>query len=553
MRGLPDFGAPLDATCFAGFDQPGVVALPDALALATDPAGVPRLVLERFRDAGFGANAQAYGLISAWFVAGWPDRAGEHAVTARAIPDAGVLTVRLDRVDGDPEVIGEPMDWDGSLAAPWGARVSPQAITWMIEALRMRLLSLHAEAVLSVRGVAPRVPVRLEVDAARLLALVPSPDPSGLTALTAELTTSTGALRIADGEAPAERIAAVVLDRLNADLPTPVGSQLWDLAQPFVTRRRVTVSRLLRDLIADAPIDEAVMVPSGVELPALELGWSTLDVLSNLPVQRPGVLACGVNLLAPPRPPARPQAAIAGCELTPEQPRQRLTLRLAPGERLDYLSEAWLVVDGPTGIREVQGRQQGHTSQRLIVAAADFGVRFAHVSADAALLGLATAEVSLRQGSWTGPSVVLDPATPEAALVVTDDSPDGTEPRLSITVRALTGEAAIELPELPAEHLALGLSAVPGWGPHRLTVHNAGTEPQAIELADEAGTSSAMVNLAPAETRAWTWFAADPFRPGFRYRLRPVGEPGAWHGPLTDPALTIPPLTLTTATNGAPR
>lgn len=541
MRGLPDFGAPLDASCFAGFDQPGsVLALPDTLALATGPTGAPRIVLERFRDAGFGANAQAYGLVSAWFNLGWPDRAGERAVTGRTIPDAGALTVRLDRVDGDPEVIGEPMDWEGSLAAPWGARVTPEAITWMIEALRMRLLPLHARADLRVRGVAPRLPVRLRVDADALLALVPDGDPAGLTALIGELTTPTGALGVADGDAPPERIAQVVLDRLEAELPAPAGSQLWDLAQPFVTRRRLVLSRLLRDQLADAPLDEAAMIPAGVELPTLELGWRTLDVLSNLPARRPGVLACGVNLLAPPRPPARHQAAIAGCELTPEQPRQRVTLRLAPGEQLDYLSEPWLVVEGPTGTREVQGRQQGRTSQRLIVAAADFGVRFAHVAADSALLALASAEVTLHQGFWTGQTAVLDTANPEAALVVTGDGPAGAEPRLSITVRSLTGGAAIDLPEVPAEHLALGVAAVPGWGPHRLAVHNAGDEPQAIELADEAGTTASVLNLAPAQTREWTWFAADPFRPGFRYRLRPVGEPGPWQGPLTDPELTVP-------------
>lgn len=580
MRGLPDFGAPLGVGCFAAFDQPGgVLALPGSLGLATDAAGVPRLTLERFRSSNPAPANQAYGLVSARFTMRWPELADDRAVTGRVIPDAGTLTVRLDQVNGDPLVIGTPMAWDGSLTAPWGARVTPELITWMIEALGMRLLPLHAHAVLSVRGVAPRLPVRLEVNGDRLAAVAPEAGPESLTALIGELagtgvpsdstggtgvptdstggagvptdstgqagvsTRATGAVRVLPGSADdvsAEAIARVILDRLNSDLPRPSGTEVWDLSRPFVTRRPVTVDRLLSDELRHAPIDASVMVPPGTELPSLQLGWHSLDVLSNLPDRSPGVLACGVNVMAPPRPPARPQPAIAGCELTAEQPRQRITLRLAVGERLDYVSEAWLVVDGPGGTREVPGPSRTRTGQRLIVGPDDVGVRFANVSVDDAVLRLGSVEVALRQGAWTGETVTLDAEHPEAAFALTgDDSPAGGEPYLQLSVHALAGEGVIDLPDRPARHHSLGLAAIPGWGAHTVRLVNATAAPRAVEVAGEDATGSAVLHLDAGATRDWHWLVTDPFRPGYRYRLRPVGEPGPWHGPLTDPVLTI--------------
>lgn len=540
MRGLPDFGAPLSAHCFAGYDQPGsVLALPDTLGLASDAAGVPRLTLERFRGRDAADERQRYGLVSARFVLGWPELAGERPVSCRIIPDAGVLTVQLDQVNGDPTVIGAPIAWDGSLSASWGARVTPELMTWMIEALGMRLLPLHARATLSVRGIAPRLPVRLEVHADRLAALTGGNPADALAALIDDIGTPGAALTVHGEGGSAEHIARIVIDRLNSDLPQPTGMQSWNLAQPFVTRRSIAIHHRLRDQLATAGIDPAVMIPPGTQLPALQLGWHTLDVLANLPDRRSGVIGCGVNLLAPPRLPARHQASIAGCEFTTAQSRQQVTLRLSPDEPLAYVSEPWMIVDGPSGIREVHGARRQCTAQRLIVNADEFGIAFARVQADAALLELATVEVQLLHDRWAGEIVTLDRDHPEAALALDDAVPAHGASHLHIRLRSITGDHVITLPECLAGDLALGLAAVPGWGAHAVRVINTSPKALAIELSDEAGTASDVLHIAPGQTRSWHWVATDPFRPGYRYRDRPVGEPGPWQGPHTEAELRI--------------
>ncbi|MFT3886762.1 MAG: hypothetical protein QM713_01170 [Arachnia sp.] len=538
-RGLPDFGAPLSPGGYEAFDQPGgVVALPDALLLATRPDGVPRLTLERFRSSIPGS--QAYGLVSAWFTLSWAEDCGDRLPTAFALPVEGTLSVGLDRVDAEPEPLGTPMSWDGSLAAPWGARVTPEQIVFMTTALTERWLSLSAAATLLIRGVAPRLPVVLTVDAERLARLVPTPDRAALTAVVAELVAPSGILTVR-GEARPEEIAQVVIDRLNSELPAPSGVQSWDLVQPFVTRRRLDLALSLREQLSTAPFDEAAMIPPGTDVPAIQLGWQSIDVLSNLPPRPVGVLAHGVNMVAAANPPSRPQASVAGCELTDEPPRQTVTLRLAPLEPLAYDAETWMIVSADEGVYEAKGEPRHRTEQRLILGSDDFGVAFAHLSADPALLGLASIEARVVRGPWQSPSAVLTADAPEAAFVLPahEESSPLEAPQLVLRATATAGGATIDLPPLPAAHTRLGLPSLPGWGRHEVLVRNDGTEPVAVELADEPGTVSDVLSLAPGGTRTWSWVALDPFRPGFRYRLRPVGDPGPWQGPLTAAELPL--------------
>lgn len=509
------------------------MALPDRLRLATYADGTPRITFERFRSSNPDAPNHAYGLFSAWFTLSWPDLLDGNLVTARAIPDSGELSVQMPAPDGHPATLGEPMAWDGSLAAGWGARVSPENITFMIEAFKTKLLALQALAKIACRGVGARVPVRVRLNWDALGRLLPSRPSDAATILITELTTPTGAITVLDGSEAPERIAEAIIDRLGADEPHLSGSMDWDLTQPLVTRRQVILALQLSDQLG-GPIDEARAIPAGVEVPSTELGWRSLDLISNLPPSRVGVIAYGVNLVAPPNPPARHQAAIAGCEFTGDEMRHTLTLRLAPGEDLKYLSEPWLIVEDSGGTREVQGAQRTQTSQRLIVNPADLGVRLAHISADPSLLDIATVHVQILSRGFDGDALSLDKANPEAALLVEDDGVPEREPRLSLQVVALSDSTSITLAERPVDHVSLSRSSVPGWGPHEVTCRNTGHDFTSIELADEAGLTSSVLGLRPDETRTWTYLANDPFRPGYRYRYRPVGGPEPWQGPFRD-------------------
>ena len=563
MDDLPDFGAPLGGSAFASAADPQrLVAVPDALVLATHADGVPRITLERYRGENPDKPPGNYGLVSVEVALAWPSEVDGRVPARLIVPDSGVLDVRVTGVDG--VVVSEPLPWDGTLSAPWGARVSPETITWLIGAIADGRLPIQASADVVVRGVAPRLPVRVRLDWAKLTPLLHAAAP--LPALLDELATPAGALAV-EGAADPLRLAETLLERLPA---AGQGTQVVDLAQPQVVRRTVSVTGNLAEQIAAGPIDPSRNVPAGVVVPALDLGWVDIDVLANLPGQPVGVLACGVNLTAPPNPPARHQAASGGTDLTAGR-RHGVTLRLAPGEPLAYRVEPWLVLATDAGVVERTGPVRTVTARRLTLNPTDFGVGVVGVSAERSLLEVAEVEVALTgSGAWQratltpdnpaagfvtlpaeapvpaapdDPGEPADPAQPTAGaatpvrpaepadptLAVPDPVP-ATEPTLAVTLRR--AGASLALDPLPATSTVLSLAHVPGSGAQRIEVTT--TEPGlvAVQLIAETDAYAAFVTVSAGKPATYEWFVADPFRPGYRYRLRPVGEPGPWQGPF---------------------
>ncbi|MFZ1911916.1 MAG: hypothetical protein WAU30_06110, partial [Propionicimonas sp.] len=73
LRGMPDFGVPLQAAEFPAFELPGeVVGVPNGISIARDAEGYPRLRLERFRGVSPDRPPAPYGLLSVWLVAEAP-------------------------------------------------------------------------------------------------------------------------------------------------------------------------------------------------------------------------------------------------------------------------------------------------------------------------------------------------------------------------------------------------------------------------------------------------------------------------------------------------
>lgn len=533
MRGLPDFGAPVTASVFGAFEQaPALVGVPDRLLLARDGDGVPLIRLERFRGDNPMQPPGSYGLVTVWLTLGWPDPIDGRA-PGHVLPAAGELRMAL--TGAGPEAAGLPeaaVSFDGALTVPWGARVDPVTITLLIGALDDGSLPLTAAAALEVRGVAPRLDVAVAVDVPATRALLAGAA-APLTALTGELLTPSGAITVVRGAAAPEALAAVLAERLPSLLtsspetdPAAEHHLELDLAVPTVVVRRFEVSQHLRAQLAGVTLDRARLVPEGVEVPELELGWHGVDVLANLPGQRVGVLAGGVSLLAAPHPPARHQAVSVAAEFADDGARQELTLRLAPGEPLAYVARPWLVVENADGVAELSGPELATDRQRLVLGPDAFGVRFASLHAEGQLLEHGRVQVVHRCDDWRRPPVELGTEAPDAVVILSAAGDDTFDLRLSDGTRALAW------PTRPATSLTLSLADVPGWGANAVPVRNATADPIALELGDEAGTRSEELLLSAGATREFRYLAEDPYATGWRYRLRPVGDPGPWQGPF---------------------
>ena len=102
----------------------------------------------------------------------------------------------------------------------------------------------------------------------------------------------------------------------------------------------------------------------------------------------------------------------------------------------------------------------------------------------------------------------------------------------TLDLRLRDGTRALAWPTRPAASLTLSLADVPGWGANAVPVRNATADPIALELGDEAGTRSEELLLSAGATREFRYLAEDPYATGWRYRLRPVGDPGPWQGPF---------------------
>ncbi|QLQ16464.1 MAG: hypothetical protein HZY73_13280 [Micropruina sp.] len=402
MDDLPDFGAPLGGSAFASAADPQrLVAVPDALVLATHADGVPRITLERYRGENPDKPPGNYGLVSLEVALAWPSEVDGRVPARLIVPDSGVLDVRVTGIDG--VVVSEPLPWDGTLSAPWGPG---EPGDHHLADLRDRG---RAAAHSGIRG--RRRPRHRTAPARPGPAGLGEADPAAarrrpLPALLDELATPAGALAV-EGAADPLRLAETLLERLPA---AGQGTQVVDLAQPQVVRRTISVTGNLAEQIAAGPIDPSRNVPAGVVVPALDLGWVDIDVLANLPGQPVGVLACGVNLTAPPNPPARHQAASGGTDLTAGR-RHGVTLRLAPGEPLSYRVEPWLVLATDAGVVERTGPVRTATARRLTLNPTDFGVGVVGVSAERSLLEVAEVEVTLTgSGAWQ--RATLTPTTP---------------------------------------------------------------------------------------------------------------------------------------------
>jgi hypothetical protein len=127
------------------------------------------------------------------------------------------------------------------------------------------------------------------------------------------------------------------------------GAVEWHLAPP--TRVSRTTILQLEAFAALGTVAKQQGISSLVvetTIPPMALGTVQLDVAANLPARRVGVFAVGVDVIAQPRPPVRPDTVVRTALFSAPADKARLTLQLAP-ERRRVCGPPLCLAESPTG------------------------------------------------------------------------------------------------------------------------------------------------------------------------------------------------------------
>lgn len=627
LQGLPDFGAFVEVpetpvSLYPAHREPGRFRLLGGeLRLARRRGGgaapVPDLTLELVRGADPDLPPSPYGLLDLGFVGPVAAEATLEAalVATRKLhpgavlepvaPVGGVLTLRLPGESFGVEALAGahrlPVHANGLGAVRFAHRLPRDTALLLRRALAEEVPGLHAVAALVFRGLAPRRATTVRYRPAELTAALGGPHlRSDLVRLLRRELASLPLEILADhaegehGEQTDPSLESALADHLTAlhgrlEPPDDGDEHHVHLASEDDRQTTVDLSRpraversrpLTFDPFAEARRLAAAVDPTNgealvreIEVPPLETGVVTFDVIANLPPGRRGAELLALVIEAPPRPPARVQklSRTISFEETDDEggagragrDRQQVRLRFAPNEPPEVrLTPLALVADAAGRVARLTGETRSHTltagdpGTSLTLAPRDFPVVFVAVSADAPLLEVAAVYGVLQRGDGST-SFTLTPREPAISLVIPEA--EAATASLELSARDPAGEhPPVALGHRPAgarqgdgrrEGVRLGLASLPGYGPQAVEVQVAfdgaprdGTGALlALELQPQAGGESTTLAFTPGRSRrTWTYFSESPFTPGYRYRpaAPPGGDERSW-SPVQPPSQSL--------------
>jgi hypothetical protein len=331
------------------------------------------------------------------------------------------------------------------------------------------------------------------------------------------------------------------------DPPDASHSIIWSLSQPFLAARRIA---LPVDLLAAA---QAQVARQGIDsivhrrtlAAAPSFGESRVTVLCNLPAPRSGVEALGVTLTFPPHPPERPQERQATVLFEATDDIGTAEVRLSPGEPLHYSYSSFAVMSDDGGIHQLDTGDEEYDGSPLRLVPDDFPIEFAVIEITPALGELAVVGglCSWEQdGRPHSRAFTLDSGQLSLNIAVPRD-------RASLTIECVAsardGQGELRAGPFEAPQVRLDLSSFAQYGPQHVDVQclfdDAATMRAVSFLplgSDDVPENVTTMSFTPAEpVRTFGWFAASPFKAGFRYRAYD-GQGGEWTS-VPEPAATL--------------
>ena len=569
FAGHPDWHSPTHVAgrqALAVFEQPGRFQVAPVRLSAFSRDREPPLRLDVYQQDRGDAGLERFSLLSIAFAAefdlasvrsGLLDSAEDAHVEPLAVERGWLRLTSANALDL-PDALHalQPLDALNISSLGMTLRLDSAATDLFIAGLQRGLMTIGADAWISVRGVAARMPLTIAFDPSSLLA--------GLRAATHDDTSiALDALRAQIADTPqrfgfdalvplpqAQRALAAdaLIDRFCARFASPqpdtgadgakvrivfdpalmpAGTISWDLSEPVLAPR---VYGIVADpLAALRALPAAQWEATAIrrhDVRALESGWHSVAITQNLPARRIGVMRAQVELSAPPQLPARAFTAKAAVKLESSREPAFAHLRLSPVEPLKYRWKTSVFVLENGHGELIEGPQRESDREHLLIGPDDFGVRFVTVEAESAFLREARIKIecsgrrSDRPWSIRG---IIDTASPDIALAIPLDVIDA---RIRADALALAGDAECTMAAVPASNLRLDAFSFEGSGSRDLAIECVfdDDKPQAlIELVaegrDEEPSRLQSVRLTPlVATARWSWVALSPFRSGYRWR-----------------------------------
>lgn len=329
------------------------------------------------------------------------------------------------------------------------------------------------------------------------------------------------------------------LVRLQMPEHRGITTLLWSLSQPLMVSRRLIMSF---DLLTDVRhqvdylgIDVFVRRHTANALPSL--GRSSVRVLCNLPVERVGVVALGVNLTFPPQTPHRPQTKSTTVLFEPPEDMVIVPIQLSPDEPLEFTYSTFAVISDECGLREVYGPTTAHVGSTLRLSPEHFPLEFILVETSAALASLAVISGDCRY-ERDGKEYSIPFGLDSGRLAISLALPQGSKSaRIICEATARDTDQKLCVGPFEPRHIRLDLFSFPQYGGHEVEFEcefDGITPVYAIEVLPagvaDSFENSTILAFTPAQTkRSYRWFARSPFRSGFFYRPHQTnGSQGVW-------------------------
>ena len=585
LLGLPDFQRPLHGfkyQIYYPFENSGsFVVASSRLEIGSTKSGRPDFLLEMVRGVSPTMPPKPYAVLDFRIRAVHPAE-DALALVRKEHPDATVAPpvfrggfLRLHPAASTGEMPAElcqpvPLSANGLGVARFVMRLGSAAGAVIEGALKGEVLGLLAWAEMEMEGVAPRLPVKVTFDPADLLnalAKVTS-NPSApvltrdqledffeqdLSKLPLRLDgTLEGTTRRDFVEAMADFVR-VRYGEFVASQRSPVefsislrmqeassGQVSWDLSEPLLAPRAVIASLdpfdAARQLVKSEGI--ASFVKQTV-IPPLSSGTRRVHIAANLPPARAGVLSLGVHLSAPPAPPQRMQALHETLELVPPADAGVVTLRMSVAEPLAYEFTTWAVVEQGGAVKRLENLRASHAGETLDLGVDDFPLDFVTIEATEALLHLATIAGVCTGHGKEGPFEKRFELTSDQSTIALGVPSGATLAPLQVEARERGGTKLLRLTVEAAQSARLDLASFREFGPHRIKVEGDFGESASSLLAidfvaegsEESPGAVQTIALTPAApSKEWGYFAASPFRAGYRFRIHAASgdTPAPW-------------------------
>jgi hypothetical protein len=583
LSGLPDFQAfssTATTAMFAPFESGSYAVVPQLLAIANDADGNPKFTLELIERLGDLSASGQYAVLDFSLSADFQLDAALAAARgsslsatvkplavnsgfARMYATTGEVTPTSDLLA--PIALG----WASSDYARWTTRLSVQAGELIKGAIEGGSLLLGARVEFDAAGVAPRSPVTVEFKPVQMLDGLLAGKTARQIAPSDLLAAFTGSpqnfpLKITG--TPSGDFAGAVVSRLVAAFaaltPSPGvndpayvvfknASQLpqdavqWDLSQAAIGHQQWVLSLdVLTGLRAYVAKNGSGSLVKNLMVPPLQVGFVRIDFDANLPPNRLGVPAIGANVEVAAHPPQRPSSISQQVTFTEPDDSGSIQFLLSPTEQLTYTLSGYAVAAAGQMVEQFTMPPQQRSDTWVHLAADDFPVTFAHVTAAPRLLALATLGIVLTyvlEGKTRQLQFALTPQAPGVAMGMPRSATDAA---IVVTATPPDAGTALTLPPTQPGRIEIDVTAFREYGPHSIDILGVlnSNAPLVLdfasqEQADVAGSIPDQRFLTadqPATT--WSYVVTSPFRAGYRYRKSAaVGAPAADWSPVLSP------------------